>query len=53
MIVNIGAKLDKIVEYIDTLSLTFPVYAGKPIKDIGKYAFFQLVSNSENVKNDY
>jgi hypothetical protein len=54
MIVNIWSQFGKIATHIATLGLSFPVYAGRPVTNIDtKYSYFQLVSNSERVWDDW
>lgn len=50
---NIWSYIDLIQEKLTTLSLWFPVYAGKPIDELdGNGCFFYLVSNGEKVSDD-
>lgn len=50
---NIWAYLDLLKTYITGLSVWFPIYSGKPIKELSwVHGYFRLENNSEKIWDD-
>lgn len=53
-IANIGAYTDLLYNHIETLGIPFPVYNGKPLRELaGEYVYFRLENNETHTATDH